>query len=57
MLVGKIEHESTCWAATGRVWDDGVIDPRHTRTVLTMALSAIHNGPVRGSNQWGTFRH
>jgi len=57
MLVGKIEFESTCWSATGRVWDDGVIDPRDTRTVLTMALSAIHNGPVDGTNQWGTFRH
>ncbi len=57
MLAGKVEHESSCWSATGRVWDDGVIDPRDTRTVLGQALSAIHNAPVRGTNEWGTFRH
>jgi acetyl-CoA carboxylase carboxyltransferase component len=57
MLVGKVEHDSTCWAATGRVYDDGVIDPRQTRIVLAMALSAIHNAPVRGTTSWGTFRH
>lgn len=57
MLVGKVEHESTCWAATGRLWDDGVIDPRDTRVVLAQALSVIHNAPVRGTTHWGTFRH
>ncbi len=57
MLVGKVEHESTCWSATGRLWDDGVIDPRDTRTVLSMALSVIHNAPVEGTSTWGTFRH
>jgi len=57
MLVGKVEYESTCWAATGRLWDDGVIDPRDTRTVLSMALSIIHNAPVEGTSTWGTFRH
>jgi acetyl-CoA carboxylase carboxyltransferase component len=57
MLVGKVEYDSTCWAATGRVFDDGVIDPRDTRTVLAMALSAIHSAPVKGTTSWGTFRH
>ncbi len=57
MLAGKVEHESTALHATGRLWDDGVIDPRETRTVLTLALSAIHSAPVGGGNSWGTFRH
>jgi acetyl-CoA carboxylase carboxyltransferase component len=57
MLVGKVKHESTCWSATGRLWDDGVIDPRDTRTVLSMALSILHNAPVDGTSSWGTFRH
>jgi acetyl-CoA carboxylase carboxyltransferase component len=57
MLVGKIEHESTCWSATGRLFDDGVIDPRDTRSVLAMALAAIHHAPVVGTQRWGTFRH
>ncbi len=57
MLAGKVEHESTCWSATGRLWDDGVIDPRDSRSVLALALSAIHNAPVSGEQRWGTFRH
>ncbi|MCB9557451.1 MAG: acyl-CoA carboxylase subunit beta [Deltaproteobacteria bacterium] len=57
MLVGKIEHDSTCWAATGRGYDDGVIDPRDTRTVLALALAAVHRSPVRGTTRWGVFRH
>ncbi|MFT4624336.1 MAG: acetyl-CoA carboxylase carboxyltransferase component [Myxococcota bacterium] len=57
MLVGKVEHESTCWAATGRLWDDGVIDPRDTRTVLLQALATVHDAPVAGTLTWGTVRH
>ena len=57
MLVGKVERESTAWHATGRMWDDGVIDPRDTRTVLGLALSAIHSAEVQGTSAWGTFRH
>jgi acetyl-CoA carboxylase carboxyltransferase component len=57
MLVGKVEHESTCWSATGRLWDDGIIDPRDTRAVLAQAFSAIHNAPVNPTSAWGTFRH
>ena len=57
MLAGKVEHESSAIYATGRLWDDGVIDPRDTRTVLRLALAAVHNAPVEGTNAWGTFRH
>ena len=41
---------------TGRVADDGIIDPRDTRTVLAMALSACHSGPVQGARGYGVFR-
>lgn len=57
MLAGKVDLESSCWSSTGRLWDDGVIDPRDTRKVLLLAMSAIHNAPVQGTNAWGTFRH
>ncbi len=57
MLVGKVEHESSCWSATGRLWDDGVIDPRDTRAVLSLALATVHNTPHTGATRWGTFRH
>jgi acetyl-CoA carboxylase carboxyltransferase component len=52
----QVEGESTALFATGRIWDDGIIDPRDTRTVLTMALSAVHSGPVQGTDSFGVFR-
>jgi acetyl-CoA carboxylase carboxyltransferase component len=42
--------------ATARVWDDGVIDPRDTRTVLGIALSAAFNNVVAGADTFGVFR-
>ncbi len=52
----QIERESSAFHATGQGWDDGIIDPRDTRTVLGFALSAVHNGPVQGSRGFGVFR-
>jgi acetyl-CoA carboxylase carboxyltransferase component len=52
----QVESESTALFATGRLWDDGIIDPRDTRTVLTMALSAVHSAPVQGAERFGVFR-
>jgi len=52
-----IEAQSTALFATGRLWDDGIIDPRDTRTVLTIALSATHGAPVRGTSDYGIWRH
>lgn len=42
--------------ATGRVVDDGIIDPRDTRSVVAMALSACHSGEVFGARRYGVFR-
>ena len=53
---GQIEKESTAFFATGRVWDDGIIDPRDTRTVLGIALSAVHSAPIEGARGFGVFR-
>ncbi|HEX7355904.1 MAG TPA: carboxyl transferase domain-containing protein [Mycobacteriales bacterium] len=50
------ERQSLGLYATGRVADDGVIDPRDTRTVVAMALSACHSGEVRGARGFGVFR-
>jgi acetyl-CoA carboxylase carboxyltransferase component len=52
----QIEHESTALFATGRLWDDGIIDPRDTRIVLGIALSAAHSAPVVGTDHYGVFR-
>ncbi len=45
----QVEEQSTALYATGRMWDDGIINPRDTRTVLSMALSACHSAPVIGA--------
>ena len=50
------EAQSLGLYATGRVVDDGVIDPRDTRTVVGIALSACHSAPVRGADGFGVFR-
>jgi acetyl-CoA carboxylase carboxyltransferase component len=50
------ESQSLALYATGRVADDGIIDPRDTRTVVAMALSACHSGPVEGARGFGVFR-
>jgi acetyl-CoA carboxylase carboxyltransferase component len=52
----QIEKESYAFFATARIWDDGIIDPRDSRTVLGIALSAAHSGPVQGTSQYGVFR-
>jgi acetyl-CoA carboxylase carboxyltransferase component len=52
----QIERESLALFMTGRVYDDGIIDPRDTRTVLGMCLSAIDNQPVEGTRGYGVFR-
>ncbi|MGZ4879389.1 MAG: acyl-CoA carboxylase subunit beta, partial [Candidatus Angelobacter sp.] len=57
MLEDQIAKESDSYFATARLWDDGIIDPRDTRTVVAIALSAAYNTPVRGTMEWGVFRH
>jgi acetyl-CoA carboxylase carboxyltransferase component len=46
-IIEQIDHESLALFATGRVWDDGIIDPRDTRVVLGLALSAAVNAVPR----------
>ena len=57
MLEEQIQRESDCYFATARLWDDGIIDPRDTRTVIAIALSAAYNAPVSGTMEFGVFRH
>ncbi|HVK23607.1 MAG TPA: carboxyl transferase domain-containing protein [Actinokineospora sp.] len=56
MVEGQIEAESLPTFLSGMIYDDGIIDPRDSRTVLGMSLSAIHNGPVKGADGFGVFR-
>ncbi len=55
-IEAQIEAESLPMFLSGRLYDDGVIDPRDTRTVLGMCLSAIASGPIKGTSSFGVFR-
>jgi acetyl-CoA carboxylase carboxyltransferase component len=56
MVETQIEAESLPFFLSGRLYDDGVIDPRDTRTVLGFCLSVIHNVPIAGADGFGVFR-
>ncbi len=57
LLEYQIDQQSNAFYASARVWDDGVIDPRDTRTVLGISLSAAYSRQVEGTTSWGVFRH
>ncbi len=52
----SVEEQSLPFFLSGMVYDDGVIDPRDTRTVLGICLSVIENAPVEGTDRFGVFR-
>jgi 3-methylcrotonyl-CoA carboxylase beta subunit len=54
-LLEQYERQGQPYYATARVWDDGVIDPRETRDVLGLALSAAANAPL-ADVRYGLFR-
>ncbi|WP_149360537.1 acyl-CoA carboxylase subunit beta [Lolliginicoccus suaedae] len=56
MVEAQIEAESLPMFLSGRLFDDGVIDPRDTRTILGLCLSAIHTEAVEGTDNFGVFR-
>ncbi|QCX77351.1 Methylmalonyl-CoA carboxyltransferase 12S subunit [Streptomyces sp. YIM 121038] len=57
MVEQQIEAESLPMFLSGRLYDDGVIDPRDTRTVLGICLSALHTAPYEGARGgFGVFR-
>ena len=51
----RYETQGHPYYATARLWDDGVIDPADTRTVLGLALSACANAPLEEVG-YGVFR-
>jgi acyl-CoA carboxylase subunit beta len=56
MVEQQIEAQSVAFAMSGRLYDDGVIDPRDTRTVLGLCLSAVHSSAWAGTRGYGVFR-
>src|SRR5580693_564630 len=55
-IEAQIEAESHSFFVSARLYDDGIIDPRDTRTVLGLTLSAVHSGPIAGRRGFGVFR-
>jgi len=55
--VEKLQDQgSLALEATGLISDDGIIDPRDTRTVLGICLSVVGNKPIKGTEEYGVFR-
>ena len=51
----QYETQGHPYYASARLWDDGIIDPAETRTVLGLALSAALNAPI-APTRFGVFR-
>jgi acetyl-CoA carboxylase carboxyltransferase component len=62
MVEYQIEQQSSALAMSGRLYDDGVIDPRDTRTVLGLCLALVSRSPRRSptgatpGTGYGVFR-
>lgn len=54
-IIDQYEKEGSAYYASARLWDDGIIDPIETRSVLSHALRAALNAPIEES-QFGIFR-
>ncbi|HYW96054.1 MAG TPA: carboxyl transferase domain-containing protein [Bacteroidales bacterium] len=54
-ILEKYELESSAYYSTSRLWDDGIIDPVHTRDILGMALSVTLNKPFEDTKT-GIYR-
>ena len=56
VVEAQVEEQSLPHFLSGMLYDDGVIDPRDTRTVLGICLSVIRNKPIVGTDRFGVFR-
>jgi acetyl-CoA carboxylase carboxyltransferase component len=56
MVEAMVEEQSLPYFLSGMVYDDGVIDPRDTRTILSICLSVIENKRFEGTDRFGVFR-
>ncbi len=54
-ILEKYETEGSPYYSTARLWDDGIIDPRDTRDILGLCISASLNAPFP-DQKYGVFR-
>lgn len=55
-IESQILREEHASVMSGQLYDDGIIDPRDTRDVLGVALSAALTNECRGQRGYGVFR-
>ena len=54
-ILDQFEAQSHPFFASARLWDDGIIDPRKTRDVISLSLKACLNAPIE-ETRFGVFR-
>jgi 3-methylcrotonyl-CoA carboxylase beta subunit len=54
-ILEKYEREGSPYYSTARLWDDGILDPLHTRDALALGISAACNAPI-SPVRYGIFR-
>ena len=54
-LLNKYESQANAYYASARLWDDGIIDPKDTRTILALSLNIALNAPIKKTH-FGVFR-
>jgi 3-methylcrotonyl-CoA carboxylase beta subunit/propionyl-CoA carboxylase len=54
-ILEQYEAEGSPYYSTARIWDDGILDPAHTREALALGLSAAFNAPIPPP-KFGVFR-
>ena len=54
-ILDKYDREGSPYYSTARIWDDGILDPAHTRSTLALALSASFNASIP-KPKFGVFR-
>lgn len=55
-ILRQYEQQGSALYSTARIWDDGIIEPSQSRTVLGLSLSACLNAPVPKAAPFGVFR-
>ncbi len=54
-LLEQYERQSNAYYASARLWDDGIIDPRATRSTLAFGLAVAAGAPLEAT-KFGVFR-
>jgi 3-methylcrotonyl-CoA carboxylase beta subunit/propionyl-CoA carboxylase len=54
-ILDKYETEGSPYYSTARLWDDGILDPAHTRHALALGISAAYNAAIPPP-KFGVFR-